>query len=951
MVVQWPSPETLWCAVLMVVMVNEVVTLSGPNVCMVQQKYNITKRVKYRAPMSVRTYEWCFAMPPRCSRWNTEMRDLTRLETEERTAEVAVCCPGYKMKDVSCVPICPSGKMGHGCNEDCPPDKWGPNCVNECPECLNGFCVPSTGECDCEEGWQGESCQISMSTVQVAPALMEELLTTTKSTIKTLPTTKSTAPTTRITELSTPRVTHTDTSTTSTPSTTTTVKSTKVTLTSTSKTETTTQLTQSTSFFIYSNATSTPFTTEFFESKTTDLVPKVTVTNFIYNRTETPEEGTSNTLSNFSNEHETSTMLNPISIKSSMAPLSSPPTTTTDNPTTLTTTTTTPSTTSTTTSTSPTPTTATTSSTTTSKVLTTIVEDSSKIETTKKTETTIKNHFTTLKFKPKEIWIKPTQKGVPIHIETKVKNHETHAKFKSATHKNEPTSENTTPKTIIVSIIPTSVSHATFKKISLTTASYLSHKFNHTTKYNKTDQSFTKSMTSQVSTAIPFTIKLLSTASTKNSSSKASTRFPKSNATSKVTASTKNVFLNTTKFTSEKHSTTMATLNLSTATLNSTLPTLNTTMATSTTNSMSSTLNANEKLNSSTFLTIKPPTNKYTYKSSNEVTTASVIDKRVFVKDEAMITTDKRLHTNINDPKPKVEVNHTTTVKKVVNSNGSVKVEVTKTKGNIKYVATNNTKKVTTKWNITKTTTNNPVTTQEPIEDETFHILTEPEHITAVMNDKERDHTSVDLISVISIAGGVMMAIITVAVVIVMIERCKRPRYEDVRKVNDIRMQVMIDNKDPPPYVRSIFHTPLPEPPSSDNCHYQPISTLDRNLKQFMRPVVVQAISPIMLENFRGILECHYDHLPNRNHRIHEFGTMPTRCSVSPSMKCDEELLRHRPLSVADYTIESLKCEAKMDMIDNTTSEPLYAEIPCWRPPSEHAVEVMNLNGEAVTEL
>ncbi|XP_034830121.1 uncharacterized protein [Maniola hyperantus] len=805
------------------------------------------------------------------------------------------------------------------------------------------------------------SCQISMSTVQAAPALMEELLTTTKSTIKTFPTTKSTVPTTRITELSTPRVTITDTSTTLSPSTTMmTVTSTKVTFTSTGKTETmttplikSTQPTQSTSFFIYDNVTSTPFTTEFFQTKTTNVVPKVTVNNFIYNRTETPEEGTSNTLSNFSNEHETSTMLNPISFKSSMAPLTSPSTTTSDNPTTSTTTTT-PSITSTTTSTSPTPTsrtTVTTSSTTTSKVLTTIMEDSTKVETTKKTETTTKNHFTTLKFKPKEIWIKPTQKGVPIYIETIVKNHETHAKFKSATHKNEPTLENTTPKTIIVSIIPTSVSHATFKKISLTTASYLSHKFNHTMKYNKTDQSFTKSMTSQVSTALPFTIKLLSTASTKNSFSNASTRFPKSNATLKVTPSIKNVSLNTTKFTSEKHSTTMATLNLSMATLNSTLQTLNTTMATSTTNSMSSTLNENEKLNSSTFLTIKPPTNKYVRKSSNELTTASVIDKKVLVKDEAMSTTDKRLYTNINGPS-KVDVNRTTTVKKGIDSNGSVKIEATKMKGNIKYTTTNSTKKYTNKWNITKATTNNPVTTQEPIEDETFHILTEPEHITAVMNEKERDHTSVDLISVISIAGGVMMAIITVAVVIVMIERCKRPRYEDVRKVNDIRMQVMIDNKDPPPYVRSIFHTPLPEPPPSNNCHYQPISTLDRNLKQFMRPVVVQAISPIMLENFRGILECHYDHLPNRNHRInHEFGTMPTRCSVSPSMKCDDELLRQRPLSVADYTIESLKCEAKMDMIDNTTSEPLYAEIPCWRPPSEHAIEVMNLNGEAITEL
>ncbi|RVE45849.1 hypothetical protein evm_009530 [Chilo suppressalis] len=360
----------------MVVAVMEVVALSGPNVCMVKQKYNITKRIMYRAPMSVRTYEWCFSMPPRCSRWNTEMRDLTRLETEERTAEVAICCPGYKMKDVSCVPICPNGKTGSGCSEDCQPYRWGPNCVNECRHCSNGECSPTTGQCICQEGWQ------------------------------------------------------------------------------------------------------------------------------------------------------------------------------------------------------------------------------------------------------------------------------------------------------------------------------------------------------------------------------------------------------------------------------------------------------------------------------------------------------------------------------------------------------------------------------------------EPEHITAVMSDKETERSSVDLISVISIAGGVMMAVITVAVVIVMMERCRKPRYDDIRKINDIRMQVMIDNNDiPPPYVRSIFHTPLPDPPS-EKCHYQPISTLDRNLKQFMRPVVVQSISPIMLENFRGILECHYDHLPRRNH---DFETIQTRTSVAPSIETMEQHLQR--VSLTESAIDALKCEAKLDVIDSTTSEPLYAEIPCWRPPSEHAIEIMNTNGEAVTEL
>ncbi|XP_041971263.1 uncharacterized protein LOC121727456 isoform X3 [Aricia agestis] len=505
--------ETIWLLVV-VVMVGEVRGLSGSNVCMVQQKYNITKRVKYRAPMSVRSYVWCFSIPPRCSMWKTEMRDLTKLETEERNAEVAVCCPGYKMKDISCIPICPNGKTGRGCTEDCPPNKWGPNCVHECKKCRNGFCSPITGECDCLEGWQGESCQTRMSTTPATTALAEELLTTTKSSTQTLASIKP--------------------------------------IETTSKS--TTPISSTTNFVTQSIATS---------SKVTTMKPVVSTTT----------------------------------TKATTA-------------------------------------------------LSTTTSSTSSLTTASNTYTNV-----TLPLQP-SLWTK---------------------------------SESTTvfPKTFIKTYV-----------------------------YNRTE-----------------------------------------------------------------------------------MPEL--------------------------------------------------------------------------EPK-------------------------------------------------------------------------EPEHITAVMTDKEREHTSVDLVSVVSIAGGVMMAVITVAVVIVMVERCRRPRYDDVRKMDEMRMQSMIDSDDePPPYVRSIFHTPLPEPPS-EKCHYQPITTLDRNLKQFMRPVVVQTISPVMLENFRGILECHYDHLPRRQHDF----DVPLRSSITPSTNYSDEL---RPLSVTD-TIEALKCEAKFDVIDSTTSEPLYAEIPCWRPPSEHAIEV-NLNGEAVTEL
>ncbi|XP_045446874.1 mucin-5AC-like [Melitaea cinxia] len=914
------TSKQLWCVVtmLVIVIVTEVVALSGPNVCTVQQKYNITKRVKYRAPMSIRTYEWCFSMPPRCSKWSTEMRDLTRLETEVRIAEVAVCCPGYKMKDVSCVPICPNGKTGQGCTQDCPPNKWGPNCVNNCTECVNGECDPSTGECDCDDGWQGESCQTRMSTIPEPPALMEKLLTTTKSSVKTFPTTVLTVPTTSIAMTEIPVTTFT------TPQTTTTTFPTTKTTFTTKKTETTpttstTLLIKKTSIPMVTNLT-THLTTMEIESKTEQIaeVPKVNVPNFIYNRTETPMEGTSTVLST---EHESSTMVNiPITTKSPTTPLRTTTTVIASVPTT----TIAPSTTTITTSTISTTTTSTTDISTTLSKLTTILpaqKETTKIEITREREISSKSHPTTIKFKPKEIWIRPTQKGELTFVENKLKhNHDQlNTKVKSATNKNEAISENTTPRTIIVSIIPTSVSHATFKKIALTTASYMSKKSNVSLIFqNRTEQGFTKSMTSHVSTVTPFTIKVLSTINAKNLGfHKTTTNIPQNNTTRRLVPPT-----------SKKTLTTIATDKQTYITKSI----VNTTLATSrTTNSMPSTTNGVIKtLNSSNSLTNKLSTNKQSVHKnmSHEITIVPPINKKlkpILVKDEAKNRSHHIINTNETKELPEIKLQE-----KAKSFNGNAE------KANL------------TKTGFPKINTYK-ITTREPPEDETFHILTEPEHITAVMSDRDKEHTSMDLISVISIAGGVMMAVITVAVIIVMIERCRRPRYGDVRKMNDMRMQVMLDDKDvPPPYVRSIFHTPLPDPPHSDKCHYQPISTLDRNLKQFMRPVVVQTISPVMLENFRGILECHYDHLPRRNH---DFGTMPTRSSVSPSMRCEEDLLIQRPLSVADYTIEALKCEAKMDVIDNTTSEPLYAEIPCWRPPSEHAIAVVNLNGEAVTEL
>ncbi|XP_063532956.1 uncharacterized protein LOC134743455 isoform X4 [Cydia strobilella] len=610
----------------------EVVGLNGDHVCMVQQKYNITKRVKYRAPMSVRTYEWCFSMPPRCSKWSTEMRDLTRLETEERTAEVAVCCPGYKMRDVSCVPVCPPGRTGNGCSEDCPKSKWGPNCVNECKTCTeHGTCSAVTGECRCQDGWQGERCEVRLS----SPATIEELSVTKPVTI----------PTSRADE--------------------------RTTMTSTTGTTTTT----------------TPITT------TVRIPITAAPTKTTLPTTPKPTTTTTTTI----------------------------PTTTTMRP-----------------------------------IATTLLTSAA----TSTVETTI-------------------QSSKIATVESKIPNQE-----------------------------PTTTKYTNWNNVTLTTPWILST--------NKsiapTKMSFT--------TVSPIFIK----------PSFATKSIETTTASTKGTTVRKS--LPTTEFL-ELPSQSTKTFEMSTMTLRTAKPNL------------------------ITEPTIKEATRRPETTIKMYPTTIKFKPKEIWIR-----------------PAQK-----------------------------------------------------------------------EPEHITAVMDKPDR--SSVDLISVISIAGGVMMTVITVAVVIVMLDRCKRPRYED--KMNSIKMQVMIDNNDgPPPYVRNIFNTPLPEPPRTEKCHYQPISTLDRNLKQFMRPVVVQTISPMMLENFRGILECHYDHLPRRSV---EYPTLQARCSVAPSLSGCDELRQQRPDSLAESAIEALKCEAKLDVIDNTTSEPLYAEIPCWRPPSEHAIEVVNLNGEAVTEL
>lgn len=404
----------------------------------------------------------------------------------------------------------------------------------------------------------------------------------------------------------------------------------------------------------------------------------------------------------------------------------------------------------------------TTSDMTTTVPTTTPMETTIKTETTKK-ETTIRILPTTIKFKPKEIWIRPAQKGESPIVETKIKTTHEFPRYRSANNK-EMTPVVTTPKTIIVSIIPTSVSYSTFKKIALT-SSFISTKNSSTAQsYNKTENEFTKPMQTETSTP-PIKLSPLSRKDLLGTSYFINkTLVPSTSVTPKPkTSSTKLTTLVTTPSEVIQPMSRINRTNSMTTDINKNVST----SVTTTSSATGTTLKQNDSLTNPTTRSIKPSNATI---SSTEPTTKHLLKYVTHKKANVAPVTKK--YSKPTSPPMVVE-------------------------------------KEFKKANVTKSLAK--LTTDGPSDDEEFHILTEPEHITAVMGEKGTERSSVDLISVIGIAGGVMMAVITVAVIIVMIERCKKPRYEDVRKINDIRMQVMIDNNDqPPPYVRSIFHTPLP---------------------------------------------------------------------------------------------------------------------------------------------
>lgn len=127
-----------------------------------------------KEPYQERVNEWCFAVPPKCSKYKLSVRMVNKTQILKKERVVFECCGNYRIRiykyfylkknvvilwNFNCLYFFIfSSADGYA--------KSGTACLPICVDCKNGVCV-GPDRCKCSSGYFGPACDISMFVILI----------------------------------------------------------------------------------------------------------------------------------------------------------------------------------------------------------------------------------------------------------------------------------------------------------------------------------------------------------------------------------------------------------------------------------------------------------------------------------------------------------------------------------------------------------------------------------------------------------------------------------------------------------------------------------------------------------------------------------------------------------------------------------------------------------------
>ncbi|XP_053692597.1 uncharacterized protein LOC128741044 [Sabethes cyaneus] len=176
-----------WATVSLIILLALVADRSyatDDHVCIRYESYTELETVPRNQTVQVLTREWCLEIPPRCTSYRPEIKEVYVKQNITKTRKIEYCCEGYEENSTNgsastnriCRPLCrggcgrgtcvapnsclcEAGFTGKHCTQRCRNGTWGESCRSRC-HCQNqALCDGKTGHCRCSDGWIGHHCE------------------------------------------------------------------------------------------------------------------------------------------------------------------------------------------------------------------------------------------------------------------------------------------------------------------------------------------------------------------------------------------------------------------------------------------------------------------------------------------------------------------------------------------------------------------------------------------------------------------------------------------------------------------------------------------------------------------------------------------------------------------------------------------------------------------------